>query len=72
MRAWRSAGRKAPLGSVAFLGNVEVGVVRKLFVSSHVGEPKPTGDDTQKVGTKVGTPPKLQADVTVRPTLWLV
>ena len=57
---------------MAFVSHVQVGEDRKLFASSHVGEPKPTGDDTQTAPTKVGIPPKLQAKVTVRPTLWLV
>ena len=59
-------------GRVAFVSHVEVGEDRKLFASSHVGEPKPTGGDTQTAPTKLGIPPKLQAEVTVRPTLWLL
>ena len=58
------AQRKTRFGSVAFVGHVQVGEDRKLFASSHVGE--------QTAPTKVRTPPKLRADVTVRSTLWLV
>ena len=57
---------------MAFVSHVQVGEDRKLFASSRVGEPKPTGDDTQTAPTKVGIPPKLQAEVTVRPTVLLV
>ena len=72
-RAWRPAGRKTRFwGRVAFVSHVQVGEDRKLFASSRVGEPKPTGDDTQTAPTKVGIPPKIQAEVTVRPPLWLV
>ena len=59
-------------GRVAFVSHVQVGEDRKLLASSRLGEPKPTGDDTQTAPTKVGIPPKLQAEVTVRPTLCLV
>ena len=57
---------------MAFVSHGQVVEDRKLFASSRVGEPKLTGDDTQTAPTKVGIPPKLQAEVTVRPTLWFV
>ena len=44
---------------MAFVSHVQVGEDRKLFASSRVGEPKPTGDDTQTAPTKVGHTAKV-------------